>query len=46
MYNIKMKKVTLDNLKLFLDRVTLTGKEVPAYVEILQALLTAEKEGD
>ena len=35
------------NLLIFLDRVTLQGKEVGAYVQIIQALQKPlEKEGD
>ena len=34
----------MDNLKIFLGRVQLTGQEVPAYTQILQAIYKAEEE--
>ena len=41
-----MSETTLQNLKVLLERITMTGKEVPAYIEIIQALQNAEREGD
>ena len=41
--NIKISKQDLNNLMLFLDRVHLTGKEVPAYIKIVQILSEAEE---
>lgn len=38
MYKILINEATLQNLKVFLERITMTGKEVPAYIEIIQAL--------
>lgn len=46
MYKILINEAALQNLKVFLERITMTGKEVPAYIEILQALQKAEREGD
>ena len=46
MQKILMSETTLQNLKVFLERITMTGKEVPAYIEIIQAIQNAEKEGD
>ena len=43
MNNIKISKQDLNNLMLFLDRVHLTGKEVPAYIKIVQILSEAEE---
>lgn len=41
---IELTKVDIDNLKVFLARVQLTGQEVPAYTQILQAIYKAEEE--
>lgn len=50
MYKIKTSKTTINNIKVFLERITLTPKEVPAYLDIIQTLEKAEKieekEGD
>jgi hypothetical protein len=49
-YTIQMKQATINNAKVFLERITLTPKEVPAYLDIINALEQAEKiqekEGD
>lgn len=44
MYKILINEAALQNLKVFLERITMTGKEVPAYIEILQAIQKAEEE--
>ena len=46
MYKILLRPEAIGNLRILLERVNLTGKEVAAYIEILQALDKAEKEGD
>lgn len=35
---IELSAAQIKNLKIFLERVSLSGKEVPAYVEIINAL--------
>lgn len=47
-YNIKLQEGQLNNLKVFLDRVSLKGNEVMEFLVIQQALQQAEeiKEGD
>lgn len=42
MLNIKMSKEDYSNLKIFLDRVNLTGKETLAFVSIMQKLSEAK----
>lgn len=42
MLKILLQKEDFANLKVFLDRVNLTGKEVPAYLSIMQKLSEAE----
>lgn len=42
-YIIKMSEQELNNLKVFLERVTLSGKEVMAYSLILKAIQEAKK---
>ena len=37
-YNIEINEGELNNLKIFLSRVDLKGNEVPAFVEIMNAL--------
>ena len=41
---VEFTKVDIDNLKVFLGRVQLTGQEVPAYTQIIQAIYKAEEE--
>ena len=36
--NVQLTKEQLNNLKVFLARVDLKGAEVPAFVEIMQAV--------
>ena len=36
--NIKLTKRQLEYLKIFLERVTLSGKEVPAYLDLIKAI--------
>ena len=45
-YTINIDEQTLNNLKVFLERINLTGKEVPAYLNVIQALNSAQKEGE
>lgn len=42
-YTIKLQEHSLNDLKIFLDRVTLTGKEVMAYNILIKAIYEAEK---
>lgn len=42
-YIIKLEEHSLNDLKIFLDRVTLTGKEVMAYNMIIKAVHEAKK---
>ena len=44
MYIIELNQVELNNLKAFLNRVNLTGMEVPAFNEIFKAVYTAKQE--
>lgn len=44
MFTIKLAEHSLNDLKLFLERVTLTGKEVMAYNILLKSIYEAEKE--
>ena len=37
-----MEEYVLSNLKIFLERTTLTGKEVVAYAEIIKAIADAK----
>ena len=46
MYKILMTQQDINNLKIFLERVNMTGKEVSAYVNILKAISEAKKDGD
>ena len=46
MYKVEFTEEERTNLILFLERVNMTGKEAIAYLQILQALQKAEKEGD
>ena len=46
MYKIELTQEQKNNLILFLERVTMTGKEAIAYLQILQAIQNAEREGD
>lgn len=41
---IELTEQDMNNLKLFLERVRLTGGEVPAYARILQAIYNAEED--
>ena len=41
-YYVKLTKEELSNLAVFLERINLTGKEVPAYIKIIQAIQEAE----
>lgn len=41
-YTIEMEEYILNNLKLFLERATMTGKEVGAYAEILKCISEAK----
>ncbi|MCK9444979.1 MAG: hypothetical protein M0Q14_10695 [Tissierellaceae bacterium] len=41
LFNIKIEEQTLNNLKAFLTRINLTGKEVPAFNEILASVYNA-----
>ncbi len=41
-YTIEMEEYILNNLKLFLERTTMSGKEVAAYAEILKCLSEAK----
>lgn len=41
---IELTEQDISNLKIFLSRVQLTGQEVPAYTQILQAIYKAEEE--
>lgn len=44
-YNIELSEEQMQNLLIFLERVSLTGKEVPAYIALIQAMQDAgEKE--
>lgn len=43
MLEIQMQPVDVDNLLVFLGRVQLTGKEVAAYTQIIQALYAARE---
>lgn len=45
-YNIKLQEGQLNNLKVFLDRVSLKGNEVMEFVVIQQALQNATEESD
>lgn len=42
MINITLTEQDFNNLRIFLERVNLTGKEVPAYLNIMQNLSEAE----
>ena len=42
MINITLTEQDFNNLRIFLERVNLTGKEVPAYLNIMQNLSLAE----
>lgn len=45
--NIELTEQQINNIKVFLERTTLTPKEIPAYIEIIKALTEIqEKEGD
>lgn len=46
MYKIELTQEQKNNLILFLERVNMTGKEAIAYLQILQAIQKAEREGD
>lgn len=37
-----MEEYVLNNLKIFLERTTLTGKEVVAYAEVIKAITEAK----
>lgn len=41
---LKLDSQDVGNLKIFLNRVQLTGQEVAAYTKIIQAIYWAEKE--
>ena len=41
---LKLTEVQLNNLKAFLERVDLKGNEVPAYVDIINAINQVELE--
>lgn len=43
MYKLEADQQTINNLKIFLERITLTPKEIPAYVDIIKVLEKAEK---
>ena len=50
-YIIKLNSIQLNNLKIFMSRVQLTGQEVVSYVEVVKAINEAkevqpEKVGD
>jgi len=38
MFSVQLTETQMSNLKTFLDRVQLSGKEVSAFLEILQTL--------
>lgn len=40
---IELNEEELNNLKLFMERVTLNGKEVPAYLAIMKKLFEGKK---
>lgn len=42
MYNVTLSEQDLNNLKIFLERVTLTGKEVLAYNLIIKSIYDAK----
>ena len=44
MYIVKVTEQDLNNLKIFLERVDLKGKEVIPFVNILKAIQEAKKE--
>lgn len=44
MYIVKVTEQDLNNLKIFLDRVDLKGKEVIPFVNILKAIQEAKEE--
>lgn len=46
MYKLMLTEEDRKNLILFLERVNMTGKEAIAYLQILQAIQKAEREGD
>lgn len=43
MLSIEIKESTINNIKVFLERITLTPKEISAYLDIIQSLENAEK---
>lgn len=42
MTTINFTAEELNNIKVFMERVTMSGKEVPAYIAIMNKLHTAE----
>ena len=45
-YNIKINEGQLNNIKVFLSRVDLKGKEAVEYVQVLQVLENATEVGE
>lgn len=45
-YQVILTEEDLKNATILLERVELTGKEVPAYVRIQRALINAKKENN
>lgn len=43
---IEMSEQQKNNLLIFLERITLTPKEVPAYIEIVQLLTNTKEVGE
>lgn len=44
MYNMRLTQQDLNNLKLFLDRVDLKGKEVLPFINLLKAISEARED--
>lgn len=44
MITVKFTKEDINNLKIFLSRTSMTGAEVQAYINILEALKAGEEE--
>lgn len=42
-YTITLTQEQISNLSIFLERVSLTGKEVPAYIALIKAIQEAGK---